>query len=174
MRTKNRHFPATKGRALIVGYGNPYCRDDGVALFVINALRKASGVRELSPEEDGLDELGHDPDTVMLHQIVPEMTSVIAPYQTLVFVDAHEGIIPDPVRIITVQEEYGFHAVSHHMSPGMLLGLARKAQGASPEGYLVSIKGEDFDFGLGLSEACLGRVETAVLKIREILRGGEA
>ena len=162
-----------KGQTLIVGYGNAYCRDDGVALFVINALRKGSGVRELLPDEDGLDELGHEPDTVMLHQLVPEMASVIAGYQTVIFVDAHQGVIPDPVRVVTVQEEYGFHAVTHHMSPGMLLALARKTQGSSPEGYLVSIRGEDFDFGLGLSEPCRLRGETAVSKIKEMLRGRE-
>ena len=147
-------------RMLVIGYGNAYCHDDGVALYIINQLRRRHGIRELQPDEDGLDELrAHDLDSIMLHQLVPEIVPVVAHYQRVVFVDAHVGSIPDDVRVIRVQEEHRFHAVTHHMSPGMILGMARETKGGAPSGYLVSVRGENFDFGLGLSDPCRLRAD---------------
>jgi len=160
-------------RSLIIGYGNVYCHDDGVALYVINSLRKRLGLRDLQPDEDGLDELGQPIDTVLLHQLVPETIPVLSQYQQVVFVDAHQGTIPEDVRVVRVKEELGFHAVTHHMSPGMLLAMARQTHHFAPEAHLVSVKGEDFDFGLGLSEPCRLRAATALQKILELLIGTE-
>ena len=119
-------------KSLIIGYGNVYCHDDGVALYVINNLRKRLGLRDLQPDEDGLDELGHSLDTVLLHQLVPETIPVLSQYQQVVFVDAHQGTIPEDVRVVRVKEELGFHAVTHHMSPGMLLAMARQTHQVAP------------------------------------------
>ena len=160
-------------RSLIIGYGNVYCRDDGVAFHIINRLRKQSGIRELQLDEDGLDELGHALDSALLHQLVPEIIPIVTQYQKVVFVDAHRGTISDDVRVVDVKEEFGFHAVTHHMSPGMLLATARQIERFAPVGYLVSVKGEDFDFGLGLSESCRIRADSAVQKILELLNSKE-
>ena len=119
-------------RSLIIGYGNVYCHDDGVALYVINSLRKRLGLRDLQPDEDGLDDLGQPIDTVLLHQLVPEVIPIVTQYQIVIFVDAHQGTIPEDVRVVRVKEELGFHAVTHHMSPGMLLAMARQTHQVAP------------------------------------------
>jgi len=150
---------------LVIGYGNAYCHDDGVALYVINELRHLHGARELPPDEDGLDALGHKLDSVMLHQLLPEIIPVVANYRLVFFVDAHVGTIPDEVRVVRVEEERGFHAVSHHMSPGMVLEMVREAKGAAPVSYLVSVRGENFDFGFGISDACKFYADAAIKKI---------
>ena len=162
-----------KERVLVIGFGNIYCRDDGVGFYVINALRKRLGVPELGSDDDGLDELGNKVDTIVLHQLVPETAAVLSNYQTVIFVDAHMGAVPEEVRLIAVQEEYGFHAVTHQMSPGMVLAVTRRTYGRSPSGFLMSVKGDDFDFGLGLSDACRLRAGRAVEKILD-LTGGTA
>jgi hydrogenase maturation protease len=156
-------------RSLIIGYGNAYCRDDGVSLYVMNLLRHQWGLGALQPDEDGLDGLGQTVDTVLLHQLLPEIIPILLQYELVVFVDAHQGIIPDDVRVIDVQEEFALHAVTHHMSPGMLLAMARKTHCFAPKAHLVSVRGEDFDFGLGLSEPCKRRAEIAAQKILELL-----
>jgi len=76
--------------------------------------------------------LGHEFDSIMVHQLVPEVVPVVAHYQCVVFVDAHVGSIPDDVRVIRVQEEYRFHAVTHHMTPGMILSMARETTDGAP------------------------------------------
>jgi len=153
---------------LIIGYGNAYCHDDGVALYVINELRRLRGVRELPPDEDGLDELGHKLDTVMLHQLIPEIIPVVADYRLVFFIDAHLGTIPEKIRVVRVEEELGFHAVSHHMSPGMVLRMVRETKGIAPVGYLVSVRGENFDFGFGVSDTCKVSADVAVKKILDL------
>ncbi|HUL19976.1 MAG TPA: hydrogenase maturation protease [Thermodesulfobacteriota bacterium] len=159
---------AVENGILVIGYGNAYCHDDGVALYVINELRRLHGVRELPADEDGLDELGRGFDSVMLHQLLPEIIPVVANYRLIFFVDAHVGTIPDRVRVVRVEEEHGFHAVSHHMSPGMVLGMVRKAKGVAPVSYLVSVRGENFDFGFGISDACKLSADMAIKKILDL------
>ena len=107
----------------------------------------------------------------MLHQLVPEIVSLMAHYRMVVFVDAHIGTIPEEVRVIRVQEEHRFHAVTHQMSPGMVLGTTRDTKGVAPIGYLVSVRGENFDFGLGLSEQCKRCADMAVQKILDLAQG---
>ncbi len=155
-------------RVLVIGYGNAYCHDDGVALHIINELRRFRDIRELQPDEDGLDELGHNLDSVMLHQLVPEIIPVVANYRLVIFVDAHVGTIPDEVRVVRVEEERGFHAVSHHMSPGMVLRMVREANGVAPVSYLVSVRGENFDFGFGISDTCKLSADIAIKKILDL------
>jgi hydrogenase maturation protease len=156
-------------RALVIGYGNPYRRDDGVALVVINSLRQRIGLRALEPDEDGLDNLGYPVDTLMLHQLLPELVPVAANYQKVIFVDAHTNTLPEDVKVVEIREEYGFQAVTHHLSPQMLLALVKDTVGRVPESHLVSIRGEDFDFGEGLSPACSVRAAVAVDKILEMV-----
>lgn len=156
---------------LVIGYGNAYCHDDGVALYVINELRRRRGIRELQPDEDGLDELGGQFDTIVVHQLIPEIVPVVVNYRFILFVDAHLGTIPDDVRVVQVQEEHHFHAVTHHMSPGMILNMARETKGVAPSGYLISVRGENFDFGLGLSERCMRRADIATEKILDLAQG---
>ena len=160
-----------KGKALIIGYGNAYCHDDGVALYIINQLRRHRGIHQLQPDEDGLDDLGHELDSIMLHQMVPEVVPVAANYQLVVFVDAHVGSIPDDVRVVRVEEEDRFHAVTHHMSPGMILSMIRRTKDVAPPGYLVSVRGKNFDFGLGLSDPCKLCADMAIQKILELEKG---
>jgi Ni,Fe-hydrogenase maturation factor len=88
----------------------------------------------------------------------------------VIFVDAHAGSIPEDVRVIAVEEDYGFQAVTHHMSPGMMLSLARQVSGSAPRGWLVSVRGTDFDFGDELSEPCQAWAAEAVEKILELIR----
>ena len=157
-------------RILVIGYGNVYCRDDGVAYHVINLLRQFLGQPMLEPDDDGIDTLGHAFDTVVLHQLVPEVVTLLPKYQHIFFIDAHQGIIPDEVRVAEVREEMAFHAVTHHMSPGMLLALTRQQAQFAPSAHLISIRGDDFDFGLGLSASCANRVRVAVDKILDLAR----
>jgi hydrogenase maturation protease len=156
-------------RSLVIGYGNVYCHDDGVGFFLVNLLRNRFGQEALPPDEDGLDRLGQTVDTAVLHQLVPEIIPILVQYQTVFFVDAHTGSIPDEIRISEVKEEIGFHAVTHHMSPGMLLAMARQTHHRAPAGYLVSVRGDDFDFGLGLSEPCRRRAETVPTVILDLI-----
>lgn len=158
-------------RTLLIGYGNPFRRDDGVAYHIINDIRVRTGRRPLDRDDDGQDELGAAVDTLMLHQLLPELAPLFKDYARVIFVDAHASTITDNVRVVAVEEEYGFQAVTHHMSPGMMIRLSREVTGHAPAGWLVSVRGEDFDFGDELSEPCAAHAAQAADRIMELIAG---
>ncbi|HUM35830.1 MAG TPA: hypothetical protein PLQ85_03060, partial [Anaerolineae bacterium] len=76
-------------RTLIAGFGNVFRRDDGVGPTVVNAVRARLGRTPLDSLDDGFETLGETVDTVVLHQLVPELAETVKDYALLIFVDAH-------------------------------------------------------------------------------------
>jgi hydrogenase maturation protease len=157
-------------KALIVGFGNVYRRDDGVGAAVVNAVRQKLGRPALGPEDDGFDDLGHDVDTVLLHQLVPELAETLAGYALVVFVDAHAGASLEDVREEWLQPCYRTPFISHQMHPCTVLSLIPGAATQPPAGVLLSVRGHDFDFGEGLSPQTAALVPAAVRRIEELLQ----
>ncbi len=155
-------------RTLVLGFGNVYRRDDGVAYAVLNALRERLGRPALGIDDDGFDDLGHPIDTVLLHQLVPELAEVAAPYDQLVFLDAHVSTIEEPVRQEELEARFRHATVSHQLHPCTLLALIEQMRGDAPRGTLISVRGYDFDFGEGLSEQTAALVPEAVERILEV------
>ncbi len=160
-------------RTLVAGFGNVFRRDDGVGPAVVNALRAQLGRAPLAALDDGFDDLGHAVDTVILHQLVPELAETIKNYALVIFVDAHVGNLPDDIRVEALDVTYTQPFVSHQIHPSTVLALARQMYGYAPRAVLLSIRGYDFDFGEGLSAQTAALVAPAVAHI-ETLRGGLA
>lgn len=156
-------------KTLVIGFGNLYRRDDGVGFAVVNALREQLGRPLLDAQDDGFDDLGHDVDTVILHQLTPELAEVVACYDWVVFMDAHISSIPDPIRIEDIEACYQAATVPHQLHPRTLLALAHELYNCAPHGILVSVRGDDFDFGEGLSKQTAALVPQAVAHILSII-----
>jgi hydrogenase maturation protease len=152
-------------RILVVGVGNTYRRDDGVAMAVVDALRVGLGRAPLGPLDDGFDDLGHRIDMVILHQMVPELAEMLGDYDLVVFVDAHVPDLPDPLYQQQIEVAYHAPFVYHQTHPATVLELARRLHGRAPQGVLLSVRGHDFDFGEGLSPATAQLVPHAVDRI---------
>jgi hydrogenase maturation protease len=142
-------------RTLIIGYGNPSRRDDGVGLAVVNGLRQWLGKAPLEEGDDGYNELDGEIDTLFLQQLMPELAETLAQYDRVWFVDAHLGVYPELVRRSAVLASLDPAMVSHHLKPQALLVLAGQLYGHMPEAELISIRGFDFDFGDELSARTL-------------------
>lgn len=160
-------------RTLVVGFGNVYRRDDGVGFVVLNALRERLGLPALAADEYGYDDLGHEVDTLFLHQLVPELAEVVAEYDWIVFVDAHVGAIPDLIREEQLATCYESTTVPHQLHPCTLLAMARDLYDSEPRGMLLSIRGHDFDFGEELSPQTAVLVGESVDRILASMTGGE-
>jgi len=156
-------------RTLVIGYGNPDRQDDGVAYAVVNALRQRLGQARLDEDETGLEQLGVSVDSVFLLQLAPDLLDVAAGYQRLIFVDAH--VFPDveDVHSVLVQPEYATAAFTHHMTPALFLALLQTLYGCQPEGHIVSVRGQGFDFERGLTPATVEQVAPAVERIQALL-----
>jgi hydrogenase maturation protease len=138
-------------RTLVIGYGNPSRRDDGVGLAVVNGLRERLGHTSHVEGEDVYNQLGSPLDILFLQQLMPELTETLAGYDRVWFVDAHVGLIPELVRRVALRPSFDPASVSHHLKPEALLALAGQLYGRAPEGELFSVRGFNFDFGDGLS-----------------------
>ncbi len=149
-------------RTLIIGYGNPSRRDDGVGLAVVNELRRRLGVSTLDESADGFEDLGGPLDTLFLQQLTPELAETLAQYDHVVFVDAHLAQAGhDLVRRVDLGPNLDPALVSHHFKPGRLLALAQTLYGHTPSAELISIRGFDFDFDTTLSPLTAQGVQVA-------------
>jgi len=156
-------------RTLVIGFGNIYRRDDGVAFRVINALRGRLDRAPLGVDDDGFDDLGHEVDTVLLHQLVPEIAETLAPYQQVIFVDAHVGQIKETVRVEAIEVCYKEATVPHQLHPCSMLAMSNEFYGCMASGTLLSVRGHDFDFGDRLSAQTAALVPQAVERILEMV-----
>lgn len=152
-------------RTLVIGFGNVYRRDDGAGYVALNAVRARLGRPPLGTEDDGFDDLGHPIDTVLLHQLVPELAEDIVPYDLVIFVDAHVGQVPELVYEEELEVCYKSATVSHTLHPCSVLALTQELHGRCPRGVLLSIRGYDFEFGEGLSEATAALIPEAVDRV---------
>jgi hypothetical protein len=53
----------------------------------------------------------------------------------------------------------------------LLLSLAQAQLGSCPKAWLLSIRGDDFDYGETLTDACAARVEPAVIEALRLAGG---
>lgn len=137
--------------ALIVGYGNPLRRDDGIGPRVAERFADHPGVR-----------------VVTTHQLVPELAEAVAAAERVVFVDATAGG-GDAVSASILTPTDRPAAVGHAGDPGWLLGLAAAVYGRRPAAWLVGVPGRDFGFGDGLSPEAERLVEAAAGVIEGLL-----
>ncbi|MFB3926800.1 MAG: hydrogenase maturation protease [Syntrophales bacterium] len=156
-------------RSLIIGFGNIDRADDGVAWHIVNSLRRRLGEKRLDEDNTGLEELGSHVDSVFLTQLAPELIDTLAGYCRVIFVDAHIDEGMDDLYCSSVPPESAPPVLSHHVTPAMLLALTCALHGRAPAGYLVSVRGYDFDFGRGLSARSRELVEPAACKILQLL-----
>jgi hydrogenase maturation protease len=155
---------------LVCGFGNLYRRDDGVARVVVDAVRERVGHEPLDPLDDGFGTMGHWVDTVVAHQLVPELAEVLADYDLVIFVDAHVVDLGDALHEERIEKAWRSASIlSHQCHVGMLLELACRMYGTAPEGVLLSLRGYDFDFGLGLSAETTALVPRAVERILTLI-----
>ena len=158
---------------LIIGFGNVYRRDDGVGYATLNAVRERLGRPPLEVDDDGFDDLGHEVDTILSHQLVPELAENVAPYDRVIFVDAHVGHVPDLIYEEELDVCYRSATVTHTLHPCSVLALCEQLHGHAPQGILLSIRGYDYEFGEGLSDETAALVPQAADRILALAGRGE-
>jgi len=156
-------------RNLIIGYGNPERRDDGVAYYVVNRLRRRLAQEPLAWEDDGLSGLGGQTDSVFMRQLVPELIETIVHYDRLVFVDAHVPADGPKLVCTRLDPDGGAPVFSHHLHPALLLGFLKAVWDKVPLSHLLTIQASRFDLERGLSVEAAALVEPAAELILEML-----
>ena len=123
----------------IIGFGNPLRSDDGIGWLAARALRAAWPAEAVRVEA--------------AQQLLPEMADWIAEAGFVIFIDACWDSIPGRIRSHTVfPADVKTMSMTHHFSPQGLLADAARLYHHCPEAIVVSVGGDTFDYGEGLSK----------------------
>lgn len=125
---------------LVLACGNPLREDDGVAWALATALH------------------GPGLDVRCVHQLGPELAEDVSRAEAVLFLDAREGGEPGMVSIEDLSPAAGGPGLSHALSPRALLYCAERLYGRAPRAALLTVAGERFGHGEGLS----AKVEAAL------------
>lgn len=127
---------------LVLACGNPLREDDGAAWKVAESLR------------------GPGLDVRCLLHLGPELAEDVSRAGAVLFLDARERGEPGTIRIEELAPDDEGPLLTHALSPRALLLCAKELYGHAPRARLLTIAGERFGHGEGLSP----RVEAAVRK----------
>jgi hydrogenase maturation protease len=120
---------------LILGYGNPLRSDDGVGWKAALLLE-----RELSSPFLRV---------VTSQQLIPELAEDVSRSSRVLFLDAARHGSPGEIRMEPAGRDANAQAedFSHYLAPAALLELAYRHFTAEPEATLLTLTGQNFDFG---------------------------
>ena len=104
------------------------------------------------------------------YQLQLEAAADIAQHDVVIFADAAASGDP-PFRFEPVIPRAEMSFSSHSVSPAGLLALARDLFGADTLGFVLGIRGREFEgFGEGLGEEAARNLQAAVRFIEPVLR----
>ena len=144
---------------LMIGYGNSLYGDDGIGPHAVEQLANADA------------EFSGDIEYLVMRQLTPELVEVISRADTVIFVDAADGEIPEGIcsRELTLADmpsDQKPGAFTHHVEPAALLQGARLLYGCHPRAYLYTVRGETFKLGDSFSP----QVESALPSLLDQLK----
>jgi len=139
----------------IIGIGNRTRSDDGLGPRVAEEVEPGPNVA-----------------TCTVPQLTPEMGLDLRDADRVLFVDTSLDETGVDLRRL---EPRPLRGLGHSISPEGLLDLMRTAYGATPEGWLLTVAGERFDVGDGLSAEAEARLPEARRRVAEWVadEGGE-
>lgn len=142
-------------KVILIGYGNPGRLDDGLGPALIARIEK-SPLKGLALDAD--------------YQLNVENAMDISRYDIVIFADASlEGEKPFYFNEIEPSPPMSFS--SHSISPESVLYMARTAFNAKTKGYVLGIRGYEFDgFGEKLSEGAEKNLDKAFNFIVSMIR----
>ena len=148
-----RQHPERLSRLLIIGYGNPLRRDDGIGWRVADRLATLAG----------------DAAKVLtVHQLTPELAEPISKAGLVIFIDAcYAGRAGSWTCETISPDQESPAAFTHYFAPENLLGYAKAIFGAKPKALLISVAGASFDCGDQLSPAVAGIVPEIVATVSQ-------
>jgi hydrogenase maturation protease len=142
---------------LLIGFGNPGRLDDGLGPALAAAMER-SNLRGVTVDSD--------------YQLTVEDAAAVARHDIVIFADADvSGPEPFSFRRIEPAAQWSFS--THAIEPASVLGLADQLFGAQPEGYLLGIRGYEFDaFGERLSRQAQANLAAATTFLENAIRDG--
>lgn len=141
-------------KLLVIGYGNPLRRDDGIGPVLAQSLDDLQPRRHI--------------EVIVSHQLLPEMANPVSQADRLILIDAVYGgqagnwsclpLFPDHL-------DRGLPVLVHTVSPTHLLAMSQILYGRAPIAHIITVIGSDFGYGEGLSDV----VEAVIPQITDYI-----
>ncbi|HLW84299.1 MAG TPA: hydrogenase maturation protease [Candidatus Sulfotelmatobacter sp.] len=148
-------------RVLIFGYGDPLYRDEGVGWHVADRLAANLSSAEI--------------EVLRLHQLIPETAEVLHGAAAVIFVGAAQDGEPGLIRCEPIEMPLAPVRFFHQFAPAAVLTRAQQLYRTAPKAVSVTLCGQDFEQGEGLSapveEAMPELVATVESLARKLLSG---
>lgn len=181
-------------RVLVYGYGNPGRRDDGLGPALVRELAARGVADEAGPGARVVLESGY--------QLQVEDAALVAGFDAVIFADAEVGAepgaaaapargadgrkgaagpdhqavataAPAPFALRPLEPRGGAAFTTHAVAPEEILALARAHFAGAARGYVLAIRGYDFDdFGERLSPGAQRNLAAAADFLCQALRDG--
>jgi hydrogenase maturation protease len=146
----------SSSRALLIGFGNPGRGDDGLGPALAEAVEGLS-LPGVAVESD--------------YQLAPEHAAAMLGCDLVIFADAALSG-PEPYSFERLEPSQGVTFSSHSLGPREILGLAESISGGPVEGYLLAIRGYEFEpFTESLTARARRNLERALEHVVPILSG---
>lgn len=147
----------TKVKYLTIGYGNQLRGDDGIGPKVADLVADFHWEHVRSHA---------------LHQLTPELAAELAEVDCAIFVDA--CITGDEIQVISLEpmSPEGCQ-LGHYLHPRSLLYLAQWLYGHSPQAWLISVPGVNFELGDRLSPVAQQGVAEALSQIEKLVNNNK-
>jgi hydrogenase maturation protease len=145
-------------RILVYGFGNPGRLDDGLGPALARELARRGPVGGVTVESG--------------YQLAVEDAALVAGQDVVIFADADRACpAPFELRPLTPRREVSFS--THSVAPSAVLGLAHEHFGSRASGYVLGIRGYEFDeFGEELSPRARNNLAAAAHYLDRALRDG--
>jgi len=147
--------PARNEQLVILGVGNDSKGDDGLGWAFLDALEKDPGVKAR---------------LIYRYQLQPEDAAEIAGARWVVFVDATKTMLENGFLWEPGMPEQQPMVNSHWLPPSAVLGFCLQAWGVCPEAWVLSISGQQWELGQGLSDKSAGFLADALSFFRDWYR----
>ena len=142
---------ADRPRILVLGYGNPGRQDDGLGPAVAAAI-DALGWPNVTAYDN--------------YQLNIEDAVDVAAHEIVWFVDAAKsGSRPFAVTELAPASTVEF--TSHIVRPEAILAIARQCYGATPQAFLLAVRGYDFEFTEELTPGAADNLRAALAMLTD-------
>jgi hydrogenase maturation protease len=141
----------------IIGYGNAHRRDDGIGPYVVNRLYPYLG---------GIPWVRMKSVSMLDPLLVLQMDKA----KSILFIDASATYLKTgSYWVEVIPEMYCSTCLSHHIPPSFFLGILHAFLRRCPPAWLITIQGDDFGLGGGLTPDTEKRVEAALSDIVQFI-----
>jgi hydrogenase maturation protease len=141
-------------RLLVLGYGNPGRQDDGLGPAAAERV-EVLAMPGVTVDAD--------------YQLNIEDAAAMAEHDVVVFIDASVNG-PEPYAWTRIEAAAEISFSSHSVSPESLLTATQRHFGATPEAWVLGIRGYAFEFAEGLTSQAQVNLEQAVAFVESWIR----